>query len=147
MLNENSAIFSTKVGEFNFRWEDGETTLPKQGDTYRIKNLITNKLPSWWFKANSQDAETIKQMSETHLPLASPGYIDIETPKNDAEIVEKVLVFDDIYPRTKTTITKVNDKLQNVMSDDGKTPTGEKYTEYYIQTSNFTFNDDCLLQY
>lgn len=142
----DSAIFSTKVGEFNFRWEDSETALPKQGDKYRIKNLITNKLPSWWFKANSQDAETIKQMSETHLPLKSPGYIDIETPKNDAEIVEKVLVFDDIYPRTKTTITKVNDKLQNVMSDDGKTPTGEKYTEYYIQTSDFTFNEEWQLQ-
>lgn len=92
----DSAIFSTKVGEFNFRWEDSETALPKQGDKYRIKNLITNKLPSWWFKANSQDAETIKQMSETHLPLKSPGYIDIETPKNDAEIVEKFL-FSMIY--------------------------------------------------
>lgn len=80
--------------------------MPKQGDKYRIKNLITNKLPSWWFKANSQDAETIKQMSETHLPLKSPGYIDIETPKNDAEIVEKVLVFDDIYPRTKQPLRK-----------------------------------------
>lgn len=142
----DSAIFSTKVGEFNFRWADSETALPKQGDKYRIKNLIKNKLPSWWFKANSQNAETIKQMSETHLPLASPGYIDIETPKNDAEIVEKVLVFDDIYPRTKTTITKVNDKQQNVMSDDGKTPTEEKYTEYYIQTSDFTFNEEWQLQ-
>lgn len=140
------AIFSTKVGEFNFKWEDSDVALPKQGDTYHIKNLITNKLPSWWFKANSQDAETIKQMSETHLPLASPGYIDIETPQNDSEIVEKVLVFDDIYPRTETTITKVNSKQQNVMSDDGKTTTGEKYTEYYIQTSDFAFNEEWQLQ-
>ena len=142
----NVAIFSTKVGEFNFRWKDSEIALPKQGDTYHIKNLITNKLPSWWFKANRQDAEVIKQMSETHLPLASPGYIDIETPQNNAEIIEKVLVFEDIYPRTKAKISKVNDKLQNVMNDDGKTPTGEKYTEYYIQTNDFAFSKEWQLQ-
>lgn len=141
-----AAIYSTKVGDFNFKWEDSDTALPKQGDTYRIKNLITNRLPSWWFKANRQDAEVIKQMSETHLPLAAPGYIDIETPRNNAEIVEKVLVFDDIYPRTKAKISKVNYKLQNVMSDDGKTPTGEKYTEYYIQTTDFSFNKEWQLQ-
>lgn len=110
----------------------------KGGEKFTLDNLVVAKLPTHFFPANKQDAESIKALAETRLTLPSPGYIDTQEAK-DGEIVEKVLVFDDIYPRTKSKITEVRDKLQNVV-DENKQPTGEKYTEYYIKTNNFTFD-------
>lgn len=110
----------------------------KGGEKFTLNNLVEAKLPTHFFPANKQDAEVIKALAETRLTLPSPGYIDTQEAK-DGEIVEKVLVFDDIYPRTKSKITEVRDKLQNVV-DENKQPTGEKYTEYYIKTNNFTFD-------
>lgn len=110
----------------------------KGGEKFTLNNLVTAKLPTHFFPANKQDAEAIKALAETRLTLPSPGYIDTQEAK-DGEIVEKVLVFDDIYPRTKSKITEVRDKLQNVV-DENKQPTGEKYTEYYIKTNSFVFD-------
>lgn len=110
----------------------------KGGEKFKLDNLVTAKLPTHFFPANKQDAEAIKALAETRLTLPSPGYIDTQEAK-DGEIVEKVLVFDDIYPRTKSKITEVRDKLQNVV-DENKQPTGEKYTEYYIKTNSFVFD-------
>lgn len=110
----------------------------KGGEKFTLDNLVKAKLPTHFFPANKQDAETIKALAETRLTLPSPGYIDTQEAK-DGEIVEKVLVFDDIYPRTKSEITEVRDKLQNVV-DENKQPTGEKYTEYYIKTNEFVFD-------
>lgn len=110
----------------------------KGGEKFTLNNLVTAKLPTHFFPANKQDAEVIKALAETRLTLPSPGYIDTQEAK-DGEIVEKVLVFDDIYPRTKSKITEVRDKLQNVV-DENKQPTGEKYTEYYIKTNSFIFD-------
>lgn len=110
----------------------------KGGEKFKLDNLVTAKLPTHFFPANKQDAESIKALAETRLTLPSPGYIDTQEAK-DGEIVEKVLVFDDIYPRTKSEITEVRDKLQNVV-DENKQPTGEKYTEYYIKTNSFVFD-------
>lgn len=110
----------------------------KGGEKFTLNNLVEAKLPTHFFPANKQDAEVIKALAETRLTLPSPGYIDTQEAK-DGEIVEKVLVFDDIYPRTKSEITEVRDKLQNVV-DENKQPTGEKYTEYYIKTNSFVFD-------
>lgn len=110
----------------------------KGGEKFTLNNLVKAKLPTHFFPANKQDAESIKALAETRLTLPSPGYIDTQEAK-DGEIVEKVLVFDDIYPRTKSKITEVRDKLQNVV-DENKQPTGEKYTEYYIKTNSFVFD-------
>ena len=110
----------------------------KGGEKFTLDNLVKAKLPTHFFPANKQDAESIKALAETRLTLPSPGYIDTQEAK-DGEIVEKVLVFEDIYPRTKSEITEVRDKLQNVV-DENKQPTGEKYTEYYIKTNSFVFD-------
>lgn len=110
----------------------------KGGEKFKLDNLVVAKLPTHFFPANKQDAEAIKALADTRLTLPSPGYIDTQEAK-DGEIVEKVLVFDDIYPRTKSEITEVRDKLQNVV-DENKQPTGEKYTEYYIKTNSFVFD-------
>lgn len=110
----------------------------KGGEKFTLDNLVVAKLPTHFFPANKQDAKSIKALADTRLTLPSPGYIDTQEAK-DGEIVEKVLVFDDIYPRTKSEITEVRDKLQNVV-DENKQPTGEKYTEYYIKTNSFVFD-------
>ena len=141
-----NATFTTNTNTFYFNYpDDGPTPMSNVGDRFRIKNIINSKLPSWWFKANRQSADVIKAMADIHLPLPSPGYIQIDGTENE-ETVEKVLVFEDIYPRTLSEISEIRTKRQNVMDDSGKNATGETYTEYYIKQSAFTFLEEYQLK-
>lgn len=113
----------------------------KVGSTFTTDALLTTKLPSYYFPSNKTDAEVIKALADTRLTLPSP--IETEESKN-GEVVEKILVFDDIYPRTESAISEVREKDQNVL-DENNQATGETYTEYYIKTNAFTFDKDYKL--
>lgn len=115
-----------------------------EGRKVTIKNIIESKLPSWYFESEKdiQNSNTIKAIAERRLSLPAPYYVEASNvPFNS--IVEKVLVFDDIYPRIKSLITKIEPKPQYVYENDEKTDI--KYTEYYIHTDDFTFDEDYKL--
>ena len=115
-----------------------------EGQKVTIDNIIESKLPSWYFDSEKdiQNAKSIKAIAERRLSLPAPYYVEASNvPFNS--IVEKVLVFDDIYPRIKSRITKIEPKPQYVYEGDEKTDI--KYTEYYIHTDDFTFDEDYKL--
>lgn len=115
-----------------------------KGRKVTIKNIIESKLPSWYFESETdiQNSKSIKAIAERRLSLPSPYYVEASNvPFNS--IVEKVLVFDDIYPCIKSLITKIEPKPQYVYENDEKTDI--KYTEYYIHTDDFTFDEDYKL--
>lgn len=115
-----------------------------KGQKVTIDNIIESKLPSWYFDSEKdiQNAKSIKAIAERRLSLPAPYYVEASNvPFNS--IVEKVLVFDDIYPRIKSPITKIEPKPQYVYEGDEKTDI--KYTEYYIHTDDFTFDEDYKL--
>lgn len=115
-----------------------------EGRKVTIDNIIKSKLPSWYFESETdiQNSKSIKAIAERRLSLPAPYYVEASNvPFNS--IVEKVLVFDDIYPRIKSRITKIEPKPQYVYEGDEKTDI--KYTEYYIHTDDFTFDEDYKL--
>lgn len=115
-----------------------------EGRKVTIDNIIKSKLPSWYFESETdiQNSKSIKAIAERRLSLPAPYYVEASNvPFNS--IVEKVLVFDDIYPCKKSLITKIEPKPQYVYENDEKTDI--KYTEYYIHTDDFTFDEDYKL--
>lgn len=115
-----------------------------EGRKVTIDNIIESKLPSWYFDSEKdiQNSKSIKAIAERRLSLPSPYYVEASNvPFNS--LVEKVLVFDDIYPRIESFITKIEPKPQYVYEGDEKTDI--KYTEYYIHTDDFTFDEDYKL--
>ena len=115
-----------------------------EGIKVTIDNIIESKLPSWYFDSEKdiQNSKSIKAIAERRLSLPAPYYVEASNvPFNS--LVEKVLVFDDIYPRIKSPITKIESKPQYVYEGDEKTDI--KYTEYYIHTDDFTFDEDYKL--
>lgn len=115
-----------------------------EGKKVTIGNIIESKLPSWYFESETdiQNSKSIKAIAERRLSLPYPYYVEASNvPFNS--IVEKVLVFDDIYPRIKSHIKKIEPKPQYVYENDEKTDI--KYTEYYIHTDDFTFDEDYKL--
>lgn len=115
-----------------------------KGQKVKIDNIIESKLPSWYFEgeADIQNPKDIKAIAERRLSLPSPYYVETKEVLFDS-IVEKVLVFDDIYPSIKSIITDVKQKKQYVYENDEKTDI--PYYEYYIHTDDFTFDDDYKL--
>lgn len=115
-----------------------------EGIKVTIDNIIESKLPSWYFDSEKdiQNSKSIKAIAERRLSLPAPYYVEASNvPFNS--LVEKVLVFDDIYPSIKSIITDVKQKKQYVYENDEKTDI--PYYEYYIHTDDFTFDDDYKL--
>lgn len=139
-----SAELFPDYGTNYIKFFKGESYILK-GRKVTIKNIIESKLPSWYFESETdiQNSKSIKAIAERRLSLPAPYYVEARNvPFNS--IVEKVLVFDDIYPRIeKSRITKIEPKPQYVYENDEKTDI--KYTEYYIHTDDFTFDEDYKL--
>lgn len=113
-----------------------------EGKKVTIDNIIESKLPSWYFESEKdiQNSKSIKAIAERRLSLSDP--VEASTvPFNS--IVEKVLVFDDIYPCIKSPITEIKTNPQYVY--EGNEKTDILYNEYYIHTDGFTFDDDYKL--
>lgn len=117
----------------------------EEGQQFLITNIIKSKLPSYYFNTEKdvQNAETIKAMSEKRLSLPSPYYIDSEEGLPLDNIVEKVVTYDDEFPKFNTPITEVFPKSSKYIEDEEQTDI--TYNEYYIHTSDFTFDSDYQL--
>lgn len=131
-----------KFDELNiehFKWQREE------GQQFLITNIIKSKLPSYYFNTEKdvQNAKTIKAMSEKRLSLPSPYYIDSEEGLPLDNIVEKVVTYDDEYPKFDSKITEVVPKSSKVIEEEEQTDI--TYNEYYIHSDGFTFDSEYKL--
>lgn len=85
------------------------------------------------------------------LPETTP-YLDARSDLKTAEIIEKVVFFDDIYPRTKSKITEVETYEPTAKpdeSEDGEESTEDETTaptKYYrFKDTSLTFSQDYIL--
>lgn len=76
------------------------------------------------------------------LPSGTP-YIDSKAGLTTEEAVEKVVLFDDVYPRTKGEIAIVDTYTDTVTGDDGEEMTE---TFYRFTDDGFKFSKDYLLE-
>lgn len=142
-LINDTALFPMYGGKF-ICFENEAIANKVKGQKVTIDNIIESKLPSWYFDSEKdiQNAKSIKAIAERRLSLPAPYYVEASNvPFNS--LVEKVLVFDDIYPRIKSPITEIKKSPQYVYEGDEKTDI--LYNEYYIHTDKFIFDDDYKL--
>ena len=75
------------------------------------------------------------------LPEGTP-YADARPGLTEAEIVEAVKVFDDIYPKRTGTMSDVHTRTGTVTNDDGTQTT---YTYYRYKDTGLVFKDEYIL--
>lgn len=118
----------------------------------------TQNIPSGYRKSDDQVLLNGVVQKRLMLPEGTP-YIDIEESLSDDEIVEGIVTFDDVYPRTKSSVSEVIKVPKTVEKTDSTTEattntsaTGtetESETEtvniYRFKTADFNFSTDYIL--
>lgn len=117
----------------------------------------TQNVPSGYRKNDEQVLLNGVVQKRVMLPADTP-YIDIEQGLTSDEIVEGIVIFDDVYPRTKSKISEVievektvekNNSTAEATTDTTATPATDEETEkvkiYRFKTEDFTFSENYIL--
>lgn len=115
-------------------------TRSQSQDIYATRLYVfggTRNIPSDYRKGQQGVAVEGVVQKRLMLPEGTP-YIDVVEGLNDKQVVEAVVIFDDVYPRTVGTITSVS----TVQRSDEE---GGTFTAYRFKDSNLTFSSDYIL--
>lgn len=120
--------------------EINSMTRSQSQDIYATRLYVfggTRNIPSDYRKGQQGVAVEGVVQKRLMLPEGTP-YIDVVEGLNDKQVVEAVVIFDDVYPRTVGTITSVS----TVQRSDEE---GGTFTAYRFKDSNLTFSSDYIL--
>lgn len=143
---------TTKAAKFykdnGFTLEDG--TQPAVGDIFTATNITETKVPYSYFTQEYESDITKSGVVETHLMLPTSwnngkNCIDAEEGLTEEEIVEDVVVFDDIYPKTECETDSVEYYETEVKDENTGEGTGEWTRYYLIDDSSVTLEKDWIL--
>lgn len=102
----------------------------------------TRNIPSD-YRPNTGDGSVVEGVVTKRLMLpVGIDHIDAIEGLKDSEVVDKVVVFDTIYPRTTCTMTSVEPKEVTETPEGGKP---ETYKVYRFKDSNFHFSSKYIL--
>ena len=117
----------------------------------------TQNIPSGYRKSDSPVLLNGVVQKRLMLPEGTP-YIDIESGLKDDEIVEGIVTFDDVYPRTKSSVSEVIKVPKTVEKSNTVEATTEASTKasdsdsetevvniYRFKTTDFNFSADYIL--
>lgn len=117
----------------------------------------TQNIPSGYRKSDSPVLLNGVVQKRLMLPEGTP-YIDIESGLKDDEIVEGIVTFDDVYPRTKSSVSEVikvpktvekSNTVEATTDASAKTSDSDSETEvvniYRFKTTDFNFSADYIL--
>lgn len=106
------------------------------------KNLTSNYRPD-----DNQEVEEGIVERRLKLPERTGGFLDLSDGLTEAEIVEGIVIFDDVFPRESLEVTEVKEieATETVDNGDG-TSTEVKWTAYRIKLSGITFKKEYLME-
>lgn len=117
----------------------------------------TQNIPSGYRKSDSTVLLNGVVQKRLMLPEGTP-YIDIESGLKDDEIVEGIVTFDDVYPRTKSSVSEVikvpktvekSNTVEATTEASAKASDSDSKTEvvniYRFKTTDFNFSADYIL--
>ena len=106
------------------------------------KNLTSNYRPD-----DNQEVEEGIVERRLKLPERTGGFLDLSDGLAEAEIVEGIVIFDDVFPRESLVVTEVKEieATETVDNGDG-TSTAVKWTAYRIKLSGITFKKEYLME-
>ena len=105
------------------------------------KNLTSNYRPD-----DNQEVEEGIVERRLKLPERTGGYLDLSDGLTEAEIVEGIVIFDDVFPRESLEVTEVTEIEATEIVDNGDgTSTEVKWTAYRIKLSGIIFKKEYLM--
>lgn len=152
---ENGSVIDFEVGD---NVENMEAQSSDKDAITRIYAFGSSQnVPSSYRKNDEQILLNGVVQKRVMLPADTP-YIDIEQGLTADEIVEGIVIFDDVYPRTKSKISEVievektvekNNSTIEATTDTDTTPAADEETEkvkiYRFKTEDFTFSENYIL--
>lgn len=112
-----------------------------------VGGLIVTKIPSSWFLDEYDNLSALKMFGERRLrmPASTPPVLSddyVETTPNTYP-VERIAVFDDIYPKCYLKVTDVVERAKTTEQkmEDGSVKRWD-WTEYLIKAKDYLSNDD-----
>lgn len=121
------------------------------GNTYKFtideSDLIISEIPSSYYTSRFSNDIITYGISDNRLmlPEGTP-YIDSEEGLTDAEVVEEVKVFEDIYPKTECAVGSVTTHTyQDTEEDEYGNEATVEWDAYRITTPDITFSEDYQL--
>lgn len=111
--------------------------------------LIRAKVPAKYFTSDYESDIVKNAVVETHLMLPESwndghNWIDAEDDLSEEEIVEGIVVFDDIYPKTECTVTSV-DWYETEDKDEDGNKVGSWTRYFLVNDENLTLDKDWIL--
>lgn len=118
------------------------TTVAK-GTKYRIPDIVKRCVPASFYSP-VMGTEIVANGVVTNrlmLPVDTP-YVDVEEGLDDARVIEKVVTFEEEYPKLDLYVTDVESYESTVTNEDGGKQTE---TFFRIKDSQFYFDPDWML--
>lgn len=135
-----------------------------EGDLFTFPDIIKGKVPSGYFSARISDS-LVNSIVQRNLMLPQSfefngeqyegkNYIDITPGMAPEQIVEKVMVFDKIYPKQKFSVEATGHYISETEEEDSTGGDTDirggvlTKTHYYWQftLSELDFTEDCLIE-
>jgi hypothetical protein len=150
-----AATLHGSTGRFTFNGSKPNWVLVNAQNKKKVTISPLNlNVPISYYK-RTYDAGVLKTIGERriHLPLADyPNrYYPATSPRTATQEVEKVVIFEDVYPRLELVISEVQEnKLRDTIEHEDKSVTYEDWTQYLFKVTkadgtDFNFDTDYLM--
>ncbi len=134
-----------------FSFNDGTPSGFGVGSQYTLDGLKAAEIPSGYYTTKYNDPSALAKLGEVRLelPESTGGYVAVNGLQPD-QIVERVVIFNDIYPHAVQMVTSVTDEIQYAeeKQQDGTSQTWA-WIQYHIMATlangnPFLFNTDYI---
>lgn len=143
-----------RAGEQYYGWFKFDSTAPSgfgSGSRFTIDGLKATEIPSGYYSTHYNDPSSLAKLGEVRLELPEPtgGYVAVSGTQRD-QIVERVIIFNDIYPHAVQMVSDVTSETQmsEEKQQDGTSVTWA-WVQYHLLATlangdAFTFNTDYI---
>lgn len=153
----------------------------EQGDLFEFPDIVKGRVPAGYFVSTSTDETNVNSVVQRNLMLPlnymvryekggkvsvatadgsdvkkynNVNYVDASLDDKGSNVVERIIVFDEIFPRMKnTSIRKVGyyeqktkeeeNTVQTIIDEDGELVRKHRFFQFTVD--NFPFNKECLI--
>lgn len=133
--------FNVRWDSGNFYFESGVTCNASVGDKFEVLNY-SYKVPDRYLSYGADDFLLNGVVQRRLMLPEDTPYIDLYEGMTDDEAVEKIITFDDVFPRMDGVLSDVHTRTEEVENEDG---TKETVTYYRYKDENLNFREEYKL--
>lgn len=134
-------VFNVRWDSGNFYFETGATCNAGVGDKFEVLNY-SYKVPDRYLSYGADDILLNGVVQRRLMLPEDTPYIDLYEGMTDDEAIEKIVTFDDVFPRMDGILSDVHTRTEEVENEDG---TKETVTYYRYKDENLNFKEEYKL--